>query len=247
MKAEITKEQDIIQATPTTSSLYELKDEVSNLSEKNSKEHEKFSKDIDALDKKLDEILEAQKRDKRKEEVKKFIESSSLGFEVFAGKIAVSDSSDDNMRIWIKIPNKEQTDFEYVVLKDIPEVRNYYYLKIFKGNTYNLPYFSPRGSVLISISSTAKADGNGFVPLFFHRFWFDIDSRKVTPVKDFFEIGEYFATLEIISGHSLDRIRKKIDKYACTSSDKNLLCGEKLYAYDKSKDRYLTWNEREEL
>ena len=143
MKMKI-EEQDIPQAAPITNSLDKLKDEVSNLTEKNSKEHGKFSKDIWVLDKKLDKILEAQKRDKRKEEVKKFIENSSLGFEVFAGKIAVSDSSDDNMRIWIKIPNKEQTDFEYVVLKDIPEVRNYYYLKIFKGNTYNPPT-SPQG------------------------------------------------------------------------------------------------------
>lgn len=246
MKMKI-EEQDIPQAAPITNSLDKLKDEVSNLTEKNSKEHGKFSKDIWVLDKKLDKILEAQKRDKRKEEVKKFIENSSLGFEVFAGKIAVSDSSDDNMRIWIKIPNKEQTDFEYVVLKDIPEVRNYYYLKIFKGNTYNPPHFSPRGSVLISISSTAKADGNGFAPLFFYRFWFNIDSRQVTPVKDFSEIGEYFAVLEIISGHSLDRVCKKIDKYACTLSDKNLLLGEKLYAYDLDLERYFRWSDREEM
>ena len=247
MKAKTEEQQDIIQAVPTIGSLDKLKDEVSNLTEKNSKEHEKFSKDIRALDKKLDEILDAQKREKRKEEVKKFINSSDLGFEVFAGKIALSDSSDDNMRIWIKIPNKEQTDFEYVVLKDIPEVRDYYYLKIFEGKTYNSPHFSPRGSVLISISSTAKADGNGFIPLFFYRFWFDIDSRKVTPVKDFSEIGEYFAVLEIISGHSLDRICKKIDKYACTPSDKNLICGEKLYAYDLDLERYFTWNDRQEM
>lgn len=247
MKAKIEEQQDIIQVVPTISSLDKLKDEVSNLTEKNSKEHEKFSKDIRILDKKLDEILDAQKREKRKEEVKKFIKDSSLGFEVFAGKIAFSDSSDDNMRIWIKIPNKEQTDFEYVVLKDIPEVRNYYYLKIFEGKTYNPPDFSPRGSVLISISSTAKADGNGFVPLFFHRFWFNIDSQKVTPVKDFSEIGEYFTILEIFSGHSLDRIYKKIDKYACTTSDKNLLLSERLYAYDLDLERYFTWNDREEM
>lgn len=240
-------EQEIIQATPVKNVFDELKDEVSCLSEKNSKEHRKFSKDIGALNKKLDEIIEAQKREKRKEEVKKFINSSDLGFEVFAGKIALSDSSDDNMRIWIKIPNKEQTDFEYVVLKDIPEVRNYYYLKIFEGKTYNPPHFSPRGSVLISISSTAKADGNGFVPLFFYRFWFNIDSHKVTSVKDFSEIDEYFTILEIISGHSLGRIRKKIDKYACTPSDKNLLLSERLYAYDLDLERCFTWNDREEM
>lgn len=240
-------EQEIIQATPVKNVFDELKDKVSCLTEKNSKEHGKFSKDIGALNKKLDEIIEAQKREKRKEEVKKFINSSDLGFEVFAGKIALSDSSDDNMRIWIKIPNKEQTDFEYVVLKDIPEVRNYYYLKIFEGKTYNPPHFSPRGSVLISISSTAKADGNGFVPLFFYRFWFNIDSHKVTSVKDFSEIDEYFTILEIISGHSLGRIRKKIDKYACTPSDKNLLLSERLYAYDLDLERCFTWNDREEM
>lgn len=244
MKAE---KQDIIQAIPTINVIDELKDEVSHLSEKNTKEHGKFSKDIQALDKKLDEMLEAQRREKRKEEVKNFILKSDLGFEVFAGKASLNESSNDFMRFWIKIPNKEQTDFEYVVLKDIPEVRNYYYLKIFEGKTYNPPHFSPRGSVLISISSTAKADGNGFIPLFFYRFWFDIDSRKVTPVKDFSEIGEYFAVLEIISGHSLDRVCKKIDKYALTLSDKNLLCGEKLYAYDLDLERYFTWNDREEM
>lgn len=247
MKAKIEEQQDNIQVVPTISSLDELKDKVSCLTEKNSKEHEKFSKDIRVLDKKLDEIIEAQKREKRKEEVKKFINSSDLGFEVFAGKIALSDSSDDNMRIWIKIPNKERTDFEYIFVKDIPEVLNYYYLKIFEGKTYNPPHFSPRGSVLISISATAKADGNGFVPYFFHRFWFNIDSHKVTPVKDFSEIGEYFAILEIISGYSLDRICKKIDKYACTQSDKNLLLSEKLYAYDLDLERYFTWNDREEM
>lgn len=241
------EQQENIQLAPITDCFEELKDKVSCLTEKNSKEHGKFSKDIGALNKKLDEIIEAQKREKRKEEVKKFINSSDLGFEVFAGKIALSDSSDDNMRIWIKIPNKEQTDFEYIFVKDIPEVLNYYYLKIFEGKTYNPPHFSPRGSVLISISATAKADGNGFVPLFFHRFWFDIDSHKVIPAKDFSEIGEYFTILEIFSGHSLDKIYKKIDKYACTQSDKNLLCGEKLYAYDFHKDRYRTWDEREEL
>ena len=240
------EEQDIVQAIPTISVFDELKDEVTNLFEKNSQEHGKFSKDIEALDKKLDEMLETQRREKRREEVKKFVEESNLGFEVFAGKIAIPDSSNDDMRLWIKIPNKEKTDFEYIVLADIPQILNYYHLKIFEGKTYNLPFFSPRGSVLISVSATAKADGNGFVPHFFHRFWFDIDSRKVTLIKDFSDLGDYFTAIETISGRNLSKIYDKLYNYIDHPTGKNVLLSERLYAYDLKLERYYTWDKREE-
>ena len=235
----------------TTSSLVStcsvIQEEIHDLAEKNAQEHCDFSGKIKTLNNKLDLLLDTQKKEKRKEEVKKFINSSSLGFEVFAGVVDSYSSPKGFTRLWIKIPNKDQTDFDYVVLGDIPEIRNYFYLKIFRRELYNPPFFFPRGGVIISISTSAQADGNGFAPLITHRYKFDIDTHKVSPIGGFSEIGEYFAILEIISGHSLDRICKKIDKYARTPTDKNLLLGEKLYAYDKSKDRYLTWNEREEL
>ena len=224
-----------------------IQEEIHDLAEKNTQEHCDLSGKIKTLNDKLDFLLDTQKKEKRKEEVKKFINSSYLGFEVFAGVVDSYSSPEKFTRLWIKIPNKDQTDFVYVILGDIPEIRDYFHLKIFRRELYNPPFFYPRGGVIISISTSAQADGNGFVPIITHRFKFDIDTHKVSPIGGFSEIGEYFATLEIISGHSLGRIRKKIDKYACTPSDKNLLCGEKLYAYDKSKDRYLTWNEREEL
>lgn len=240
------------ESTPaTTSSLVStcsvIQEEIHNLAEKNAQEHCDFSGKIKTLNNKLDLLLDTQKKEKRKEEVKKFINSSSLGFEVFAGVVDSYSPSERFIRLWIKIPNKDQTDFDYVVLGDIPEIRNYFYLKIFRREPYNPPFFFPRGGVIISISTSAQADGNGFAPLITHRYKFDIDTHKVSPIGGFPEIGEYFAILEIVSGHSLDRICKKIDKYARTPTDKNLLLGEKLYAYDKSKDRYLTWNEREEL
>lgn len=240
-------EQEIIQATPTISVFDELKNEVHRLSENNSQEHGKFSKNIYSLNNKLDAIIAQQKAEKRKEEVKKFIEKSALGFEVFAGKAATSDSDSGVMRLWIKIPNKDQTDFEYVVLADIPQVLNYYFLKIFAGKTYNPPFFSPRGSVLISISATAKADGNGMVPYFFHRFWFDIDSRKVIPIKDFSDLGDYFSAIEIISGRNLSKVFDKLYKYIDRPKDKNALLFKRLYAYDLNTERYFRWSDREEM
>ena len=243
MKAE---KQDIIQAIPTINVIDELRDEVSHLSEKNTKEHGKFSKDIQALDRKLDEMLEAQRREKRKEEVKNFILKSDLGFEVFAGKASLNESSNDFMRFWIKIPNKEQTDFEYVILDNIPEIRNYYHLKIFEGKTYNLPCFYPRGSVLISVSTSAIADGNGFTPNVFHRYWFNIDTHEVAPVGDFSKIGEYFTAVEIVTGRNLSKIFDKIDKYIKHPTGKNVLVAEKLYSYDINKGRCYYWYEREE-
>lgn len=241
-----------VKSTPaTTDSLVStcsvIQEEIHDLAEKNAQEHCDFSGKIKTLNNKLDLLLDAQKKEKRKEEVKKFINSSSLGFEVFAGVIDSCSLPERFTRLWIKISNKDQTDFDYVVLGDIPEIRNYFHLKIFRREPYNPPFFYPRGKVIIQVSTSAQADGNGFVPTNTYRFKFDIDMCKVSPIGGFSEIGEYFALLEIISGHSLGRIRKKIDKYALTPSDKNLLLGEKLYAYDKSKDRYLTWNEREEL
>lgn len=234
----------------TTSSLVStcsvIQEEIHGLAEKNAQEHCDFSGKIKTLNNKLDLLLDTQKKEKRKEEVKKFINSSSLGFQVFAGVVDSYSPSERFTRLWIKIPNKDQTDFDYVILGDIPEIRNYFHLKIFQGKTYNLPFFSPRGEVIISISTSAQADGNGFTPTVFHRYRFNIDTHEVTPIKDFSVIGEYFALLEIISGHNLNRICKKIDKYAHTPTDKNLLYGGRLFAYDTHKDRYRTWDEREE-
>lgn len=234
--------------TATTDSLVStysvIREQIYDLSERNAQEHNDFSKEIKALDNKLDSLILTQKQELRKKEVKKFIETSDLGFEVFAG--TKGEAYNRITRLWIKIPNKDQTDFDYVILGDIPEIRNYFHLKIFQGKTYNLPFFSPRGEVIISISTSAQADGNGFTPTVFHRYRFNIDTHEVTPIKDFSVIGEYFALLEIISGHNLNRICKKIDKYAHTPTDKNLLYGGRLFAYDTHKDRYRTWDEREE-
>lgn len=234
--------------TATTDSLVStysvIREQIYDLSERNAQEHNDFSKEIKALDNKLDSLILTQKQELRKKEVKKFIETSDLGFEVFAG--TKGEAYNRITRLWIKIPNKDQTDFDYVILDDIPEIRNYFHLKIFQGKTYNLPFFSPRGEVIISISTSAQADGNGFTPTVFHRYRFNIDTHEVTPIKDFSVIGEYFALLEIISGHNLNRICKKIDKYAHTPTDKNLLYGGRLFAYDTHKDRYRTWDEREE-
>ena len=221
-----------------------IREQIHDLSERNAQEHNDFSKEIKALDNKLDSLILTQKQELRKKEVKKFIETSNLGFEVFAG--TKGEAYNRITRLWIKIPNKDQTDFDYVILDDIPEIRNYSHLKIFQGKTYNLPFFSPRGEVIISISTSAQADGNGFTPTVFHRYRFNIDTHEVTPIKDFSVIGEYCALLEIISGHNLNRICKKIDKYAHTPTDKNLLYGGRLFAYDTHKDRYRTWDEREE-
>ena len=174
---EVQKVQDLMdQATPVMNDFDKLKDGVLNLFEKNSKEHEKFSKNIKALDKKLDEILEAQRKEKRKAEVKKFIEESAFGFEVFVGRIEPNDS-----RIWIKIPNKDKTDFEYIIVADIPSIQDCYKIQIFSGKTYNPPFYYPRGSVLISCAY-GKADGNGFIPFVSGKFWFDIDTHEVIPV-----------------------------------------------------------------
>ena len=234
--------------TATTDSLVStysvIREQIYDLSERNAQEHNDFSKEIKALDNKLVSLILTQKQEPSKKEVKKFIETSDLGFEVFAG--TKGEAYNRITRLWIKIPNKDQTDFDYVILGDIPEIRNYFHLKIFQGKTYNLPFFSPRGEVIISISTSAQADGNGFTPTVFHRYRFNIDTHEVTPIKDFSVIGEYFALLEIISGHNLNRICKKIDKYAHTPTDKNLLYGGRLFAYDTHKDRYRTWDEREE-
>ena len=239
------EEQDIVQAVPTISVIDKLKDEVSRLSEKNSKEHGKFSKDIQALDKKLDEMLEAQRREKRKEEVEKFVKESDLGFKIYAGTFY--DGIDHWARLWIKIPNKDKTDFNYILITDIPVCQNYFNVKIFEGKTYNPPYLSPRGNVLIAISFTAKADGNGYIPIELRRFWFDIDKQEVAIVKDFDDLGDYFSSLEIITGRNFDRIYKKIKMYTAHPTDKNLCFNGKVCMYDYNKEDFYRWEDREEM
>lgn len=236
---EVQKVQDLMnQATPVMNDFDELKDGVFNLFEKNSKEHEKFSKNIKALDKKLDEILEAQRKEKRKKEVKKFVEESALGFEVFVGRVEPNDS-----RIWIKIPNKDKTDFEYIIIADIPSIQDCYEIRIFSGKTYSSPFFRPRGSVLISCAY-GKADGNGFIPFVSCKFWFNIDTHEVTPVGgDSSAVEEYFTMLEVVTGKSLYKIHKKIKKYMNCPKYTNLLT-QKIIS-DK-KDFY-RWVDREEM
>ena len=238
-------EQDITQAIPTINVIDELKDEVSRLSENNSEEHKKFSKNIKDLGGKIDEILLAQRREKRKKEVEEFINTSPLGFKIYAG--TAGNGFESYSRLWIKIPNEDKTDFEYVVVCDLPTLQNYYPVKIFQGKTYNPPFFSPRGSVLIAVSHSVKPDGNGVYPAVINRFWFDIDKRKVTPVKDFSAIGEYFTALETITGKNFSRIYNKIDKYVHSPSSKNVLFDERVYMYDNKKKDFFHWSDREKM
>lgn len=239
------EQQENIQLAPITDCFEELKDKVSCLTEKNSKEHGKFSKEIDTLNKKLDEIIEAQKREKRKEDVKEFIKKSSLEFEIQAG--VFYDGSDSWARLWIKIPNEDKTDFNYIPIVDIPVFQNYFDVKIFYGKTYNPPDFSPRGSVLIDLTYIGKADGNGFVPMNLKRFWFDIDKQKITPAEDFDGMGDCFTLLETITGRNLYKIYKKIKKYTAHPTDKNLCLKKKVCLYDFNKRDFYQWEDREKM